>query len=145
MKDNYNIVMVSVINQYESAIGIHVSPPSLNSLTIPPHPIPPGLHKAPALGALHHASKSHWLSILHMVMYMFNAILSNYPTLFFCWVQKSVLYICVVCCPICRVIDKDYSYVLSLPLKNKKLLIQVTIFTSNYKTIFGVQITKNYF
>ena len=37
---------------------------------LPPHPIPPGCHRASALGALHHASNSHWLSLLHMVMYM---------------------------------------------------------------------------
>ena len=33
------------------------------------------------------------------------------------------LHLCSLCCPICRIIDKDYSYVWSLPLK-KKLPIQ---------------------
>ena len=36
-----------------------------------PHPIPPGCHRALTLGTLHHTSDSHWLSILHMVMYMY--------------------------------------------------------------------------
>ena len=33
----------------------------------PPHPTPPGCHRAPALGSLQHASHSHWLFILHIV------------------------------------------------------------------------------
>ena len=37
---------------------------------LPPHLIPPGCHRALALGALRHASDSHWLSISHMVTYM---------------------------------------------------------------------------
>lgn len=40
---------------------------------LPPQPIPPGSHRAPALGALRHASNLHQTRIgyvLHMVMYM---------------------------------------------------------------------------
>ena len=116
--------MVSVINQYESAIGIHVFPPSWTSLTIPPHPIPLGLHRAPALGALLHASNSHRLSILHMVMYMFQCYCFklSHPLLLLS-PKVCSLHLCSLCCPICRIIDKDYSYVWSLPLK-KKLPIQ---------------------
>ena len=50
---------------------------------LPPHPIPLGCHRAPALGALFHASN------LQLVIYFiygnicFNAILSNHPTLSF--------------------------------------------------------------
>lgn len=36
----YNIVMIFAIYQYESVIGIHVSPPSWKPLLLPPHPIP---------------------------------------------------------------------------------------------------------
>ena len=36
-----------------------------------PNPTPQGCPRALALGALLHASKLHWLSILHMVMYIF--------------------------------------------------------------------------
>ena len=36
---------------------------------IPPHPISPGCHRAPVLGAMCHTLLR--LSILHMVMYMF--------------------------------------------------------------------------
>ena len=56
-----------------------MNPPS----QLPPHPIPLGCHRAPALGALLHASN------LQLVIYFtygnicFNAILSNHPTLSF--------------------------------------------------------------
>ena len=44
----YNIVLVSAIHQHESAIGIHVSPPShLPPDPTPPHPTPLGGHRAP--------------------------------------------------------------------------------------------------
>ena len=39
----YNIVLVSAIFQHESAIGVHMSPPSWTSF--PPHPTPLGSHR----------------------------------------------------------------------------------------------------
>ena len=60
--------MVFAIHQYESAIDMHVSLPSWNPSQLTPHCIPPGCHRAPALGALRHTLNLHWLSILHMVM-----------------------------------------------------------------------------
>ena len=36
-----------------------------------PTPIPPGCHTAPPLGALRHTANSHWLSTLHVLIYMF--------------------------------------------------------------------------
>ena len=36
-------------------------------LSIPPHSLPPGCHRALALGALCHTSNSYWSSVLHMV------------------------------------------------------------------------------
>ena len=76
---------------------------------LPPHPIPPGCHRAPALGSLHHTSYSHWLSGLPMVIYiyvskLFSQIIPPFPSpsgLF--WVQKSVLCFCFFCCPACRI------------------------------------------
>ena len=64
----YNTVLVSTIYQYESAIGIYWSPPSWPSF--PLHPMPLGCHRALGLSSVHHKTNSHWLSILHMVMYM---------------------------------------------------------------------------
>ena len=46
---------------------IHVSPPPDLPSPFPPQPIPPGCHRAPALGSLCHTSNSYWLSLLHMV------------------------------------------------------------------------------
>ena len=65
----YNIVLVSAIHQHESAIGIHMSSP----MNLPPtsHPFPPcRLLQSPSLSSLSHTANSHWLSILHMVVYM---------------------------------------------------------------------------
>ena len=39
--------------------------------SLPPHPIPPGCHRALALRFLHHTSNSHWLSILRIFVYVY--------------------------------------------------------------------------
>ena len=84
--------MVFAIHWHESAMGVHPECPS----HLPPQPNPLGCLRALALGAPLQASNLHWSSLLHMVIYMFHAILSNHPTLAFSHsVQKSVLYICV--------------------------------------------------
>ena len=48
-----------------------------------PHPSPPGCHRAPGLSSLRHTANSHWLSILHLVMCMFqcNSPNSSHPLL----------------------------------------------------------------
>ena len=88
-------MMVFAMHQHESAIGIRcpLHPEHLSHL--PAHLIPPGCHRAPAVCALHHTWNSHWLSILHMVMHMFQcyALKSSHPLLPLS--PKSVLYICV--------------------------------------------------
>ena len=45
MNDNYNIVMVSAINQHGSTIRVYMSPPLGASL--PSRPTPLGCHRAP--------------------------------------------------------------------------------------------------
>ena len=76
----------------------------------------PGCHRAPALGSLHHTSHSHWLSILHMVMYMLQSYslksshlqkeyiyILNFFFLLSCarsWVQRSGSSIFVAACAI---------------------------------------------
>ena len=63
-------MLVSAIQQHESAISVRISP-----LEPPSHaPIPSHtsrLLQSTMLSSLHHTASSHWLSILHMVMYMF--------------------------------------------------------------------------
>ena len=88
--------MVFAIHRHESTMGAHVShhpePPS----HLPPHPVPLGCLRAPALSALLH----HWTCAGHLFYIWwytcFSAVLSYCPTLAFSSiVQKSVLYICV--------------------------------------------------
>ena len=59
------MVLASSKQQCESSKSMPMPPP----LEPPPNPLshttPPGCHRAPALGALHHPSNSHWLPILH--------------------------------------------------------------------------------
>ena len=84
--------------QHESAIDIHKSPPFW---IFPPSPAPSHpsrLTQSPCLSFLSHRANSHWLSILHMVMYV-SLLLSPYlptsPSSFPSCVPKSVLNICV--------------------------------------------------
>ena len=98
--------MVFAIHRRESAMGIRVShhpePPS----HLPPHPIPLGCPRALALSDLLHASNLHWLSILLMVIYMFQwySLKSSHP----CLLQQSPkvcsLHLCLFCCLSYRVI-----------------------------------------
>ena len=67
------------IHSHESAMGVHVFP----ILTLPPHSIPQGHPSTPALNTLSHASNLDWQSISHMIIHMFNAILSNHLTFAF--------------------------------------------------------------
>ena len=57
-------------------------------------PLPPlGCDRDLGLSSLCHTANSHWLSVLHMVMYMFQCYpLNSFLTLLPC-VHKSVLYV----------------------------------------------------
>ena len=60
----------SAIHQHKLAKGVHRSPPSLTSLpSAQSHPS--RLSQRNGLSPLHHTANSHWLPILHMVMYNF--------------------------------------------------------------------------
>ena len=72
--------MAFAIHHYEWVRGIHVSFLPCNPS---PTSLPLGYHRAPALGALDHIPNSHWLSILHMVMYismLFSQIIPPSPS-----------------------------------------------------------------
>ena len=60
-----------------------MSPPSRTSLPPPTLSHPGGCHRALALGSLRHRADSHWLCILHMVMYMSQcySLKSSHPIL----------------------------------------------------------------
>ena len=68
---DYNIVLASTIRQHGSAIVIHMSPPSWVSCPPPTPSYHSRLSQSPSLSSLSHTANSHWLSILHMLAYMF--------------------------------------------------------------------------
>ena len=76
-------MLVSVIYQHESAIGIHISLSSGTSLPSPTPSHPSRLSRALSLSSLPHAANSQQVSILHMVMYMFQcySLSSSHPVL----------------------------------------------------------------
>ena len=63
---------------------------------LPPHTIPLGHPGAPAPSILYPASNLDWRFVSYMILYTFQAILQNDPSLSLSHrVQKTVLYICV--------------------------------------------------
>ena len=92
--------VVFAIHRHASATGAHVSPSPEPSSHLPPHPIPLGYPRAPALGALLHASNLHWSSVLHMVIYMFQcySLKSSLPRLLPHNPKVCSLHLCLFCC-----------------------------------------------
>ena len=56
---------------------ILMSPPSWNSSHFLPHSTAPGYHRESDLSSMNHTANSHWLSILYMVMHMFQCYSLN--------------------------------------------------------------------
>ena len=84
------------MHQYELSIGIHMFPPAWTPSHLPHQPIPLGYHRGLVLSLLHNTSNLHWLSILHMVIYMFQCYsLKSSHYLLLPLSQKVFLYICV--------------------------------------------------
>ena len=67
---------------------------------LPPHPIPLGCPRAPALSARLHASNLDWSSILRIVIYMFQcySLKSSHPCLLPQSPKVCSLYLCLFCC-----------------------------------------------
>ena len=67
---------------------------------ISPHPIPQGHPSAPALSTLSHASNLEWLSISHMIIYMFQcySLKSSHPCLLPQSPEVCSLHLCLYCC-----------------------------------------------
>ena len=91
--------MVFAIHQHELATGTHVSPNPNAPHTSLPIPSPLGCARAPALGALFHASNLDWSSISHMVIYMFQcySLKSSHPHLLPQSPKVCSLYLCLFC------------------------------------------------
>ena len=97
--------MVFAIHQHESAMGVHVShhhePPS----HFLPY-IPLDCPRAPALGALLHASNLCWSPISHMVIYMLQrySLISSHSRLLPQSPKACSLHLCLFCCLAYKVI-----------------------------------------
>ena len=92
----YNIVLVSAYlntNQPQVYIYPHLfEPPSHLSL----HPIPLGCQRASGLSSLCHTANSHWLSVLHMIVYIFQCYsFSSSLLLLPLLCPQVVFYVCV--------------------------------------------------
>ena len=72
-------------------------------LETPSHlcPLPTPSHCHRALASQHHTLNSHWLSILHMVIYMFQcySLKSSHPLLPLLCPKVCSLCLCLLCCP----------------------------------------------
>ena len=94
-------------HHHELATGTHESPPlSWTPSHLPPHPIPLGCSRAPALSALLHASSMHWSSVLHMVIHIFQcySLKSPHPHLLLHRPVVCSLHLCLFCCLAYRII-----------------------------------------
>ena len=93
----HNVVLASTIHQHESAIGISPLRP-WTSIPSPSPSHPSRLLQSPDLSSLSHTANSHWLSILHMVMYMlpcYSLHPSHLLLLSHSRVHKSSFYVCI--------------------------------------------------
>ena len=99
----YNIGLISVTHQHELPIGVHMSPPSWICLPPPILLHPSRLLQNPSLSSLSHIANSHWLSILHMVVYMLPcySLHSSHPLLPLRNLCPEVCFLCLhlYCCP----------------------------------------------
>ena len=74
-------------------------------LPLPPTPL--GCHRALVLGSLCHTANSHWLSVLHMILCIFQwyFLKSSHPVLPPLCPKDCSLCLCFLCCPECRIIS----------------------------------------
>ena len=71
-------------------------PPSGTSLPPPTSSHPSRLSQSPSLSSLSHAANSHWLSVLHMVVYMFPCYsLHSSPRIhLYVWLKRRKIQFC---------------------------------------------------
>ena len=91
LKDNYNTVLVSAKYQLELASHKCTYVPSLLNLPPPTPCHPSGWSQSPSLSSLRHTANSHWLSILHVLVYMFPC----------CCLQRALVLVVLVCVCVC--------------------------------------------
>ena len=112
LEDNDNVVMVSPIHQYETALGTHVSSPPWTLLPSLSPPYPSRLSQSTSFGfpasclQLQLQLNSCLLPILHMVMLTFQSYSLKSPHLLLLSLSPEVcsLRLCLFCCPVRRIV-----------------------------------------
>ena len=101
----YNVVLDSAIHQHELA-QVYIRPLLTEPPSPPPTPSHSRLSQSTSSDSLPHTADSHWLSILHMVMYIFHyySLNSSYTLLPPLCPQVSSLCLCLYWCPADRFI-----------------------------------------
>ena len=104
------------MQQHESAISVYMSPSLWPSVPLSSPSHPSRLSESTGLSSLGHAAKSHWLSILHMVVYMFpcNSPYLSHPLLPILCPHICSQYLNLHCCPANRLISTiflDSTYI----------------------------------
>ena len=97
----YNAVLVSALQQCESAIDILC--PSLLNLAATLHPS--RVSQSPSLSSLSHIANFYWLPVLCMVMYMFQCYSQFIPPSPSLSVSMSSICLCRYSCPTNRLIS----------------------------------------
>ena len=90
-------MLVSSKHQRESAIDLPMSPSTGTSLPPPPPSHPSRLSPSPGLSSFSHTANSHWLSTLHMVMYVSMLLPPYIPPLLSPPDPKLCPYVCSQC------------------------------------------------
>ena len=100
-------MLVSAILQHESAVSINMSPPSWTSFLPPTPSYPSRLSESTRLSYLCYPTTSHQLSILSVVMYMFQcySLNSSHPLLPPLYSQVCSLSLHLYSCPANRFIS----------------------------------------
>ena len=97
--------------------------------TCVPHPKTPS-YLAPALSALFHVLSLDWSPVSHMVIYMFQCVLSNHLTLAFSQSPKVCsLHLCLFCCLAYKVIVTIFLNSIYMPWYTILVFIFLTYFT----------------
>ena len=105
-------ILFSARYQHESAIGIHMSPPSCISLPSPSPSHSCWLSQSPCLSSLSHTANSHWLFHLWYCKFPCYSLHTSHPLLPpppLSIVHKSVLYVDTFLCPIILPLSQKYS------------------------------------
>ena len=96
---------------------------------LPPHPVPLCCPRAMALGALLHASNSHWSSVLYIYMFQCYSLKSSQALLPLLSPKVCSLCLCLLCCPACRTVRIIFLNSICMSLYTVFVFLFLTYFT----------------